>query len=392
MSVLGKESVVSVRNKVLTFYTRYYNVNNRVINKSNLIQYKNENKSLSTSGLCSKSNFSDCSSISDNNMLSKSEKTKQAPYNGYMSTATKRKIKNYIEVWSEAVQSVRDHPDWKSRHDKLPYFTFVTLTLASKQFHDDNFIKRNILGRFINESRKEGMFNHYFWRAEPQKNGNIHFHLIIDKYVDYRKLRKKWNNTQGRYGYIERYRLRQERKFANGFFVDKNTKDYDIQARKKKVCPKSQLKRYKTGISERWSNPNSTDIKSIKKIRDLTSYLLKYMCKNGKDEEKNIKNIRKIEGRIYGKSSGLEKLKPYSCSEFDSSFVNWVSHCLNTGVVEKELDIVGNGSVYVLLGNFRAALKTSPFYSKIKRYYEQVIRDLYDDKLTCVLYPPSQLS
>ena len=69
---------------------------------------------------------------------------------------------------------------------RLP--VFVTLTLPSVQRHEDNVIKQQILKPFIEELKERYGVKYYFWKAEIQENGNIHFHLIIDHYIHYKKL------------------------------------------------------------------------------------------------------------------------------------------------------------------------------------------------------------
>jgi len=111
-------------------------------------------------------------------------------YNGYMSKKTKKKVSKFLEVWLWGVQQNLATIDKRHNNKKL-FPTFVTLTLSSKQKHDDNFIKRNLLNHFILWLKTEHDVVHYFWRAEPQKNGNIHFHIICDRYIHWRSIRDK---------------------------------------------------------------------------------------------------------------------------------------------------------------------------------------------------------
>src|SRR5690606_39568338 len=59
--------------------------------------------------------------------------------------------------------------------------SFITLTLPSPQGSiSDKEIKRGPLRMFIQKmGRRYGMYN-YVWKAEKQKNGNIHFHITTD--------------------------------------------------------------------------------------------------------------------------------------------------------------------------------------------------------------------
>jgi hypothetical protein len=133
---------------------------------------------------------------------------------------------------------------------------FLTITLSSTQRHADAFVKRHMLGELIKYMKRNCGVEHYFWRAESQVNGNIHFHLLIDKYIPKEQIQLKWNSIQNNHGYLVQY--------------------------------------YKTHSH---INAPSCDIKSPKDKRELVSYLLKYMSK----DEKN----RLIEGRIWGMSDSL---------------------------------------------------------------------------------------
>jgi len=100
----------------------------------------------------------------------------------------------------------------------------------------------------------------YFWRAEPQANGNIHFHLVIDKFVDKIDLQEIWNYNQNKLGYVDRY--------------------YE-----------------KTGKV----NPPSTQIQVFSGSVKSIDYLLKYLTKENKR--------RKIEGLQMRVSNKLSHLK-----------------------------------------------------------------------------------
>ena len=137
---------------------------------------------------------------------------------------------------------------------------FVTLTLSSSQSHTDNYIKKNLLQPFLDKARKKWNVTNYVWRAERQKNGRIHFHIILDQYIHWNELRNEWNKIQAKNGYMNEFR----EKFGH-------------------------------------KNPNSTDIHSVYKIKNIARYLAKYITK----EEKN----KKVEGRLWGLSYSLSCLK-----------------------------------------------------------------------------------
>lgn len=69
---------------------------------------------------------------------------------------------------------------------------FLTLTLSSSQ----NVIlinkSKDILKPYIRILRGKYGCANYVWKAESQANGSIHFHVIIDKYIDKAELQNEW--------------------------------------------------------------------------------------------------------------------------------------------------------------------------------------------------------
>ena len=118
---------------------------------------------------------------------------------------------------------------------------FVTLTLCATQVHSDKWIKDNLLNQFLVELRKYCGVENYLWRAESQASGNIHFHIITDKFLPWQDLRDRWNRIQNKGGYRDSF----EKKYSH-------------------------------------INPNSTDIHSLKNVENVAAYLSKYVGKNSK--------------------------------------------------------------------------------------------------------------
>ena len=189
---------------------------------------------------------------------------------------------------------------------------FITLTLSSKQVHPDGIIKKMLLNHFLVELRSKYGCKNYLWRAESQRNGNIHFHVCSDVFVPWRTLRNDWNRIQNKLGYIDRYTV-------------------------------------KTGKV----NPNSTDVHSIKKIKNLSGYLAKYCSKNSKGYtvlatkcgaqhtlipclltfkqpklSKKPTFYRQIHGKLWGVSQNVSKFKSAAC-EIEGKIrneINWLWH------------------------------------------------------------------
>lgn len=126
---------------------------------------------------------------------------------------------------------------------------FITLTLSEKQKHTDVEFKRLVFQPFLDYLRKyewldaqrqSRKLKYYFWRAESQANGNIHFHICTDAYIDKRIIQWNWNRFLDKAGYNAR----------------------------SPIFAKSQAP--------------STHVRSIHKVSKIASYLSKYCGKNSK--------------------------------------------------------------------------------------------------------------
>lgn len=148
---------------------------------------------------------------------------------------------------------------------------FITLTLPSTQFHSDSYIKSKMLDHFLQKLRRSHKMKFYLWKAETQKNGNLHFHITTNVFIEYWILRKYWNDILNTHGYIQHYSRNQQKYFADGFRMSQNPKD--------KRSFYSQYKSYVWNKLINWQDPNSTDVHSVRSIRNLSGYLVKYFTK-----------------------------------------------------------------------------------------------------------------
>lgn len=202
-------------------------------------------------------------------------------FNGFVSEKTARqvtrRISNLIELAPAAKRVV----------------SFVTLTLPSNQKHDDNYIKRFLLGEFLQVLQKKHGVKNYIWKAEAQKNGNIHFHIMVDSYLpNVARLRARrqgrmnelWNNICQRFGYLDSYTADRKKDYANGRLTE------------------AQINWQK---AFNFSVPNSTDVHPLKSKTKPESYINKYIAKPEKDR-------RQIEGRIIGCSDKLKEVASFT--------------------------------------------------------------------------------
>jgi hypothetical protein len=136
---------------------------------------------------------------------------------------------------------------------------FITLTLSAKQgVYTDYDIKKLLLNDFLTRLRQQKHLDRYIWRSEPQKNGNLHFHISTNQWFDLQYVRDTWNNCQKKLGYIDLF----------------NEKHHHI-------------------------NPNSTDVHSVRNIENSGRYISKYLSKVADDS-------RLINGKIWDCSQNLK--------------------------------------------------------------------------------------
>jgi hypothetical protein len=130
---------------------------------------------------------------------------KNETYRGEMTEKSARRLKKKIEVWWDGVQQHNNSNDIAliAEHRQ---FVFLTLTLSSTQIHSDQDIKLRILKPFFRVLRDEYGIRNFIWKAESQKNGNIHFHCVIDRYIAKEAVQLLWNKCQNNLGYVDEFR------------------------------------------------------------------------------------------------------------------------------------------------------------------------------------------
>lgn len=170
---------------------------------------------------------------------------------------------------------------------------FITLTLSSKQCHSDQTIKTRLFNQFLIEMQRKWKVQNYIWRAEKQQNGNLHFHILCDKFIPWLELRNLWNRVQQKLGYVTRYRENRCLWHRTGFHFNPQLAP--------QWSRKAQRKAYKQGLRTDWQSPNSTDVHSIKHVNKVNAYFKKYMFKEGQ-------NVG-VSGRLWGCSQSLSNIK-----------------------------------------------------------------------------------
>lgn len=212
---------------------------------------------------------------------------------GILSKKASARLKNCITKLVESYTIGKYANKWRFFQKRLQ-MNFVTLTLPSQQIHSDKKIKRSCFSPFLQVIQEKYKVSCYVWRAEKQENGNLHFHIIINRNIHWSAIRQEWNRCIERLGYVTAY----QQKFSKLTYSQ-----YEALRGPKNDEEKSKIQRaFNRNKEENWSNPNSTDIHKIEKMTKITQYVSKYMTKNTNDE--NLK----VEGHLWGRSDNLEEI------------------------------------------------------------------------------------
>lgn len=204
--------------------------------------------------------------------------------------------------------------------------TFLTLTLPAKQKTSDK--EMNVrLNEFIAAIKRKTQLINYVWRAETQQNGNIHYHILCDCYINYKLAQYHWNQVIEKDGYVSDYR--------------RNNHKNNNEA------------------------PNSTDIHSLKHINNTIRYIAKYITKD--DDTKR----RTCNSRIWGCSKELKDLKEPKIY-IDGEVIN--------EILDNQQDIIKHD--YITIIKISIDYKTTPMiYTQLQKYYRELYASLYTSKI-----------
>ena len=194
---------------------------------------------------------------------------------------------NYLYQFSNA----RDIVTYSGKSLKGFRVAFITLTLPAQQKTPTADISAELFDPFLQALRQYVKMENYAWRLEFQKNGNVHYHIVTDSYCDYFYIKQRWNTILEKHGYISDYR----NKMSSMSWTEYRSA-YSSNGR---VSAGELWKRYNRGKAEKWSHPNTVDVKNATSSRAVSFYISKYFSKRGNsiscnelDDESNSFGLR----------------------------------------------------------------------------------------------------
>jgi hypothetical protein len=185
-------------------------------------------------------------------------------YSGNMSQGAKKRLTKAITLLVQCTKKRLLYNE-VSKRMVSHQLSFITLTVSDPQKKlSGKEAYSKLLSHFLAWMRRTKKINTYIWKAELQKNGQIHYHITTPAFINYQEIRDKWNNLQKKAGLLDKY----------------------IEAKGH-------------------SDANSTDIHSVRNIKDLSSYLIKYIAKSSQNKEQ-------LGGKVWDCSDNLSKAKYHS--------------------------------------------------------------------------------
>lgn len=344
----------SVVNYSLPYKKRY---NKTSLNNLNNVNEKSKLKNSLSQEIRKKESIKNVEKWA-NTFKNEYKKEYQKDYDGLYSKTTRNKISKICNIFTRSLLS--KYQNSKSFNQRI--ITFCTFTITENQKHSDDYITKNFID-FIDHlkkvknfvinpitkerTKKEGLkLKNYVWRSETQENGNIHFHLIADTFLNQEMLRRVWNNYLKKMGY----------KYGYG--------SANVQSLKKD--------------------------KKNNKILSIEGYLTKYMTKPPlKTKYKNMTNKElKRYGDIYrrpviAKSWGCSKDLlildyPTFYAHEATNVYNQLSKNLKKVVSENLPEYIS-----VLVGNVKKSLRNCSYIMQkaVKQYYITYYEFLYQNQI-----------
>jgi hypothetical protein len=158
-----------------------------------------------------------------------------------------------------------------SGRPEMHTLSFITLTIPANEKHlTASEGHKLLLAPWLLMMKRKANMTTYLWKAEFQKNGQLHYHITTPSWIHYSIIKNNWNNLLSKKGMLQNWFSR---------FPDKM--------------------------------PNSTDVHKVYKMDNIGAYLRKYLSKS----DQNIET----KGKIWDCSQNLKSNKNFSIP-IDGSF------------------------------------------------------------------------
>jgi hypothetical protein len=164
-------------------------------------------------------------------------------YSGEVTASTRKRIETAVDVFLQCSPKRQVFNPITKRNQQFQ-LSFITLTISHPDpipASEGHKALKSWLQHFKRPWHKRKMsevMTSYIWKAELQKRKQLHYHIATNAWLHFAEIRRVWNDLQKARGWSDSYAK------AKGHH-----------------------------------DPNSTDVHSIYKIKDVRRYLSKYIAK-----------------------------------------------------------------------------------------------------------------
>lgn len=167
-----------------------------------------------------------------------------AKYTGQMTAGARKRLSKAISLLITSSPTRYEYSKITQRTSAFK-LSFITLTLPDvEQAKDAKWCHKNMLEPILLFLRRYHSLKSYVWKCELQQNGSIHYHITSDCFIAYTDLRNQWNSLLNKHGLLVEFKA----KYGH-------------------------------------DNPNSIDIHSTREVRNMESYLIKYIAKEHQNQQ-----------------------------------------------------------------------------------------------------------
>lgn len=158
-------------------------------------------------------------------------------YSGEITASTAKRISTAVDIFLQLSPKRQIFNPIIDKHQQFQ-LSFITLTIPqaepvpASEGHKALKIWLQHFKRPWHKRRMSEAVKSYIWKAELQERGQLHYHLITNSFLHFAEIRRVWNDCMNSRGWLGGHR-----------------------------------------------DPNSTDVHSIYKIKDVRRYLSKYIAK-----------------------------------------------------------------------------------------------------------------
>lgn len=228
----------------------------------------------------------------------------QKTYSGKVTPHARKRLRKALDILVQKTELHYVNNPFTEK--KMPFrMGFITLTIALEKNLKVRESYETLLSKWLRTmKRKQGM-KRYVWKAEYQRRGQVHYHLMTDTFLDARTISSEWNKLQKNAGYLKNFALR------NGHF-----------------------------------KPPSTHVRSAIDLGEINAYVAKEMCKG-------VQNQKTTPGKIWDCSTDLkiDRYSDFLTSEMESLIDDAIQHGFAEVVESEHCTIIKTDSPDLLLSS-----------------------------------------